>query len=80
MFGSLYFFAVVISSIVFPALSDRIGRRPVCLIGMTLQVTASSFLLIVEQQQVAYFLVFLIGLDFGARVYTGYIFTMEFLT
>jgi hypothetical protein len=36
LFGSIFFLAVVISSTVFPALSDRIGRRPVCIVGVAI--------------------------------------------
>ena len=34
LFGSLYFIALVVSSLIFPALSDRIGRRPISCLGV----------------------------------------------
>jgi len=80
LFGSVFFLAVVISSIVFPALSDRIGRHLVLTVGISMQLIASSTLLLVSDQTMAYFCVFFIGLDFGARVFVGYIYCMEFLT
>jgi MFS family permease len=47
LFGSVFFLAVVISSIVFPALSDRIGRHLVLTVGISMQLIASSTLLLV---------------------------------
>jgi MFS family permease len=46
LFGSVFFFAVVISSIIFPALSDKIGRHLVLVIGISMQLVASSTLLL----------------------------------
>lgn len=36
LFGSLYFVAVVIGSVIFPPLADRIGRRPITLAGVAI--------------------------------------------
>lgn len=79
LFGSLFFFGVVLSSMIFPALSDKIGRRSVLIVGESIQLIASLLLLMVGSKNVAYSCVFMLGLDFGSRVFVGYIFIMEFL-
>ena len=80
LFGAILFLAVVIGSAIFTPLSDIIGRRYVLLIGMVMQFVFSVFLLFTHDRNIAYFLVFMIGLDFGARKFVGFIYIMEFLT
>lgn len=80
MFGATLFIAVVISCAVFTPLSDSIGRRAVLLIGMAMQFIFSAALLFTTDRNVAYFNIFMVGLNFGARKLVGYIYIMEFLT
>jgi putative MFS transporter len=79
LFGSFYFFGVVISSMVFPATSDKVGRRPVLIVGECMQLVGGIVLLLATSKDVAYVCHFVFGLAFGARVYVGYIFIMEFI-
>ena len=43
-------------------------------------MVASAFLIFTRELYAAYLLVFIIGLDYGARSFVGYIYIMEFLT
>ena len=64
---------------VFPAVSDRVGRRPVLIVGELIQLFGGIVLLLATSIDVANACHFVFGLAFGARVYVGYIFTMEFI-
>lgn len=47
---------------------------------MIMQFVFSALLLFTHDRNMAYFLIFMIGLDFGARKFVGFIYIMEFLT
>ena len=79
LFGSLYFAAVVIGSLTFPPLADRVGRRPVTLTGIAIAGIAQSCMLVSPSLNFTYALVFIAGLTMPMRVFTGYIYSMEFL-
>ena len=38
LFGSLFFSAVVLSSIIFPPLADKLGRKPIGIIGLSIHL------------------------------------------
>ena len=79
LFGSLYFAAVVLGSLVFAPLADRIGRRPVTLAGLLLAAVAQTLILFSPSLKLTYVLYFLTGLSMPMRVFVGYIYAMEFL-
>ena len=79
LFGSIYFGAVVLGSLIFPPLADKIGRRPVAMLGMLLAGIAQTILLFSSSLNFSYFLIFLMGLSMPMRVFVGFIYAMEFL-
>ena len=79
LFGSLFFIAVVLSSILFTPLADKFGRRKVCLCGLGAAAILQTFLLFSSSRQFSYFLIFALGLCMPPRVFVGYIYAMEFL-
>ena len=79
LFGSLFFAAVVVGSLIFPPLADRIGRKPVTLGGVILVSLAQTAFCFSGSLRMSYFLYFLMGLAMPMRVFVGYIFAMEFL-
>ena len=79
LFGSLYFAAVVLGSLIFPPIADKIGRRPVTLIGLLLAAISQTCILFSPSLKFTYALYFLTGLAMPMRVFVGYIYAMEFL-
>ena len=70
---------MVLGSLIFAPLADKIGRKPVTFAGVLLSAMAQSVMLVNTNLDFAYFLVFLIGLAMPMRVFIGYIYAMEFL-
>lgn len=79
LFGSLFFIAVLVSSLVFTPLADRFGRRVICLCGLALTIVAQAAMLFSTSRNLTYALVFLLGLALPMRNFVGYIYSMEFL-
>lgn len=79
LFGSFFFAAVVLASVIFAPLADKIGRKPIALAGALTHLIPSLWLLFNTSRTVGYFLLFVIGLAMPMRVFVGYIYCMEFL-
>lgn len=81
LFGSLYFIAVCVSSLVLSPLSDRpsIGRKKVVLGCCILHIVCVIVQLSINNLQVAYVLIFLMGLAMPGRCIVGFIWGSEFL-
>ena len=79
LFGSLFFVAVVISSILFTPLADKVGRRRVCMCGLALAAVTQTIILFSTSRQFTYVLIFMLGIAMPMRVFVGYIYAMEFL-
>ena len=77
LFGSSFFAGVVLGSLILPRLSDIYGRRRIALIGNILHVFSGVILLFSTKFSFALFLIFLMGLAMGARVFVGYVFMSE---
>jgi len=79
LFGSLFFAAVVISSLLFTPLADKFGRKKVTLCGLAVVSIAQSLMLLSSSKEFSYFLVFMLGISTPMRVFVGYIYAMEFM-
>lgn len=79
LFGSMFFFAVVLSSILLTPLADRFGRRPILLIGTAMNCITQTVMLFSESRQLTYGLVFILGLGMPMNVFVGYIYAMELI-
>ena len=79
LFGSLFFIGVVLSSLIFPPLADKVGRRPIALIGVLMQALASVGLLFSTSLYFTYAMIFIMGMAMAPRFFVGYVFAMEFL-
>mmetsp|Transcript_21643 Transcript_21643/g.28992 ORF Transcript_21643/g.28992 Transcript_21643/m.28992 type:complete len:137 (+) Transcript_21643:405-815(+) len=79
LFGSMYFFAVVLSSLLLTPLADRFGRRPICLIGTAVACLTQTILLFSGSRELTYGLMFMMGLCMPMNVFVGYIYAMEFI-
>lgn len=79
LFGSMFFIAVVISSLLFTPLADKFGRRPIMLIGSAIYSIAMTVILFSTSRQFTYGLIFILGLSMPMNVFVGYIYAMEFI-
>ena len=79
LFGSLFFVAVVLSSLLFPPLADKYGRKIVCVAGIGVACITQTILLFSTSRQFTYVLIFILGLAMAPRIFVGYIYAMEFL-
>ena len=79
LFGSFFFAAVVLASVIFAPLADKVGRKPIAICGALTHLLPSIVLLINTERSIGYVLLFVIGLAMPMRVFVGYIYCMEFL-
>lgn len=67
----------MLGSLILPRLSDIYGRRKVALFGNILHIIAAISILLTTNFRIALFLIFMMGVDMGARVLVGYVFMSE---
>ena len=79
LFGSLFFIAVVISSLLFTPLADKLGRRRVCIAGLAIACLAQTIMIFSTSRVFTYVLIFIVGLAMPPRAFVGYIYAMEFM-
>ena len=79
LFGSLYFIAVVIGSLLFAPLGDIFGRKWIVTLGLSLCAVAQTATLVSPNKEFTYALIFLQGLSMPMRAFVGYVYAMEFL-
>ena len=79
LFGSLFFFAVVFSSLLFPPLADKKGRKPVGMTGLLIHLTFGVLMIITKSVKATQAFIFFMGVAMPARVFVGYIYAMEFI-
>ena len=77
VFGSLFFIGCVISSFIFPRLSDKYGRRNLTILGYTLHLIPSLIILVSESLHLSLAMSFFMGFAMGARVFVGYVWMTE---
>jgi MFS family permease len=79
MFGSLFFAGVVLSSLIFPPLADKRGRKGVVMTGIVMHLAAGMIMLRTKTLPVTQACVFVMGLAMPCRVFVGYVYLMEFI-
>ena len=81
MFGMMLFTGFTLSSLVLPALSDKIGRRSIFLGCLLVNLIVLAILLIIPDQKewvnFVIFLFFITGLSLAGRASVGYCFMLE---
>ena len=63
LFGTLYFLGFLISSITFPPMSDRLGRKRMFMLGALAQVFTFLGMLLFKTLPSHYLLIFSLGLS-----------------
>jgi MFS family permease len=79
LFGTLYFLGFFLGSLIFPPLSDRIGRRPVFLSGSVAHLLIFLGMLFLKHYLIQYLLILLLGLTQPMKQMVAYTHLMEFL-
>ena len=79
LFGSIFFVAFVISSLIFPPLSDCLGRKPIARMGIVVQALSSTLLIFSRSQYFTYIILFDMGLVYSINILVGYVLVMELL-
>ena len=79
LIGSLFFTAVVISSLIFPRLADIYGRKYVFLFGLILHAVACFIFMFSKSIEFTYAISFIVGASTPPRAYVGYVYFMEFM-
>ena len=69
----------MISSLIFPPLADKVGRRPIVILGIGLQALAGFVLLFSSSLKLTYCIVFAMGMAMAPRVFVTYVHIMEML-
>ena len=77
LFGSLFFAGVVLSSLIFPRLSDSIGRKKIALFGVLTHLIGAFCVLISPGLNFSLAMNFVMGFAVGGRVYVGYVWLVE---
>ena len=76
-FGSVFFIGVALSSLIFPRLSDLIGRKHVAIIGNLLHVFAGKLIFMSDSQMLTFIMCFVQGFGMGGRVFIGFFWMTE---
>ena len=77
MFGSLFFFGLVASSLFLPRMSDLYGRKNISISGTMLHVVCSIVMLFSNDLKLSLFMTFFLGFAMGGRVLVGYCWMAE---
>ena len=77
LFGSLFFVGVVIGSLVLPRLSDIIGRKKITLVGNLVHIFAVLVAIWSHNLNLSLFMIFIMGIAMGGRVFVGFILMSE---
>jgi MFS transporter, putative metabolite transport protein len=79
MFGTLYFLGFLISSLIFPPMSDRVGRKKMFMLGAFAQVFTFLGMLFFKTLTSHYLLIFSLGVSQPVKTMIAYTHMMEFL-
>ena len=77
MFGSLFFLGAVISSLIFPRLSDIYGRKKIAMFGQMIHLFAVTALLNTTNFNMGLVTIFTLGMAMGPRAFVGYCWMTE---
>ena len=69
-----------VGMVVFPIISDKLGRKKTFLIGLILHAMLGGTILILKEVTWFYSVVFLMGMEHPARFIVGYIYISELCT
>ena len=78
LIGSVFLAGIVIGCSSVTKLGDIYGRRPIYLMGLTLNFVLVGMLIVLRNVLVVYFCLFFLGISIAARYYVGYTYNLEF--
>jgi MFS family permease len=77
LIGALFLMGIVVGCSTLTRLGDKIGRKPVYLIGLFMHLFFMCGILISTIKYVSYGLLFIFGMSVTARYYVGYTYNLE---
>lgn len=77
LFGSFFLLGVVIGCITLTRLGDIVGRKPIFMLGMVMQICITIAIVIISNMYIAYVLCFLEGISLTGKQYVGYSYLIE---
>ena len=77
--GSCFFIGCFIGSFILPRLADVVGRKPIFLIGLTINVVSNVGLYFGSSKIVLYLFLILGGVGETGRYYVAYVYAVEIL-
>lgn len=77
LFGSLFFFGVVLGAATLPRVSDTLGRRPLVIFGATMHLICALIVLLSTSRILTYAMYFMLGFCMMGRAIIGFIWATE---
>ena len=77
LFGSFFLLGVVIGCLTLTRLGDIVGRKPIFMLGMIMQIGITTTTIFMTNEYVAYVLCFLEGISMTGKQYVGYSLLIE---
>jgi MFS family permease len=77
LFGSFFLLGVVIGCLTLTRLGDVVGRKPIFMLGMCMQIAITFTIIFMTNEYVAYGLCLLEGISMTGKQYVGYSLLIE---
>ena len=75
--GTVYFIGVVLGSLTLPGISDKVGRKPISILGISLSFGAAIVVLYSSSLNVLWVMQFILGFSSCGRYFVGYLYFTE---
>jgi len=77
LFGSFFLLGVVIGCLTLTRLGDIVGRKPIFMLGMIMQIAVTLSIVLISNPYIAYGLCLLEGISMTGKQYVGYSYLIE---
>ncbi|CDW89142.1 solute carrier family member 5 [Stylonychia lemnae] len=77
LIGSFFLVGIVLGCLTLTRLGDILGRKPIFIVGMLLQITVCCTLVFIDNIWIAYLMVAIMGVALTGKQYVGYTYLIE---